>query len=412
MRIALVSPVLPPAGESGIGSATLHLGLGLAGLGHQVDVFTWLDGGHTGRRESIGGLRVTRLAAPRSAEVLEVAGALGLKWLRTALTRKRPRGFSGAARDIRGMLTGWALAASGALDDYDAIEAPEWGGGASCFTHRRVGGVKIARLHGSLYSHVVRYAPFFDMDPWEAAIASAVERRGVNAADLVIAPSTTIATEAKDWLGIDAVPVHLPNCIDLEFVDALRPESSESAREDVVRVAFVGRLDSVKGAHVLDEMLRRVRRRPGSVRWEFHVAGDLTGARQFSQLQRVEDPNVIVYLHGSLGVTDVLRLLWMCDILFFPSQAENCPMTVLEAMACGTAVVGSGVGGVPELLPDDGLGLLCASDDVDGFETSLRALCDCRLRAQLALGARDRLERRYSSQIVGARWIRLAGTRG
>ena len=60
MRIAIVSPSFPPQGASGIGSYCLHHAAGLARLGHEVDVFTWLDTGPD-NEESWPGVSVHRI---------------------------------------------------------------------------------------------------------------------------------------------------------------------------------------------------------------------------------------------------------------------------------------------------------------------------------------------------------------
>jgi starch synthase len=61
----------------------------------------------------------------------------------------------------------------------------------------------------------------------------------------------------------------------------------------------------------------------------------------------------------------------------------------LEAMACGAAVVGSGVGGIPEVVADGETGLLVSPDDPDALAAALNALLrDPDLAA--AMGTRGR----------------------
>jgi glycosyltransferase involved in cell wall biosynthesis len=59
-------------------------------------------------------------------------------------------------------------------------------------------------------------------------------------------------------------------------------------------------------------------------------------------------------------------------LLVLPTFREGSPNVVREALACGTPVVASRVGGVPELITSEELGLLVEPGDVDGLARSLR----------------------------------------
>jgi glycosyltransferase involved in cell wall biosynthesis len=60
-----------------------------------------------------------------------------------------------------------------------------------------------------------------------------------------------------------------------------------------------------------------------------------------------------------------------CDVLVLPSHVEGTPNVVLEALASGRRVVGSRVGGVPDLLTSPALGTLVPPHDVDALADAL-----------------------------------------
>jgi len=114
-----------------------------------------------------------------------------------------------------------------------------------------------------------------------------------------------------------------------------------------------------------------------------------------------------------LGVSDKLvflgqqerigELLASADVFFLPSLQESFGLAALEAMAAGVPVVGTRVGGLPELVGDgdgDG-GFLYEVDDFDGMAQGLRTLLTDRdLRAWVSARARRRALSLFSSEII------------
>ena len=90
---------------------------------------------------------------------------------------------------------------------------------------------------------------------------------------------------------------------------------------------------------------------------------------------------------------------WMrsIDVFVMCSQSESFPNALLEAMACGCCVIGSDVGGIPELIEPGESGLLFRSGDVaDLTEKLLVVLNNALLRQSLAAGAAARARAHFS----------------
>ena len=89
--------------------------------------------------------------------------------------------------------------------------------------------------------------------------------------------------------------------------------------------------------------------------------------------------------------SDIAPWLRALDIYVLSSETESFPNALLEAMACGCAVVGSAVGGVPELIDDGRTGRLFAAGDVAALAQCLRELIDHpELRQRLAHASAQR----------------------
>jgi glycosyltransferase involved in cell wall biosynthesis len=94
-------------------------------------------------------------------------------------------------------------------------------------------------------------------------------------------------------------------------------------------------------------------------------------------------------------------LLAGADILCLPSLAEGVPITLLEAMGAGVAVVTTPVGGIPDVVKDGVNGILVQSGDVSGIAESLiRLLTDADLRARLSDAGRRTVEKMNSLPII------------
>jgi len=94
------------------------------------------------------------------------------------------------------------------------------------------------------------------------------------------------------------------------------------------------------------------------------------------------------------------------DACVLPSRSEAFPNSIMEAMACGCAVVASNAGGIPELVEDGVTGLLFEAGSPAALAAALRrVIADCQLRQALARAGeklvRENLSRRAAAERMG-----------
>ena len=68
---------------------------------------------------------------------------------------------------------------------------------------------------------------------------------------------------------------------------------------------------------------------------------------------------------------DLAKLYAACDVLLYPTQADNMPLVVLESMACGTPVIASKLGGIPEVIRESNGLLIEDYKNIHAFEDGL-----------------------------------------
>jgi glycosyltransferase involved in cell wall biosynthesis len=96
------------------------------------------------------------------------------------------------------------------------------------------------------------------------------------------------------------------------------------------------------------------------------------------------------------------------DLYVIPSLQDNLPSTVLEAMACGTPVVGFDTGGVAEMVQPGRTGALSPVEDVSALAGNMeRLLADPEGRAQMAEHSRQRVLEEFSMELYVRRYEEL-----
>jgi glycosyltransferase involved in cell wall biosynthesis len=167
------------------------------------------------------------------------------------------------------------------------------------------------------------------------------------------------------------------------------PTARPDRTDDVLRLAFVGRLHPTKGMHVVVSALK--------ARPELRVTLDLfasvqddDGARYRSALCSAVAGDSRITLHAPLQQQRVVETLAGYDATVVPSQwLETGPLTVLESFAAGVPVIGSNLGGVAELVTHDQDGWLVSHADHRAWGAAIeRFASDPALVSRLRAGVR------------------------
>lgn len=115
-------------------------------------------------------------------------------------------------------------------------------------------------------------------------------------------------------------------------------------------VSFAGNLSAVKNVRVLAPLFRNVRDGyDGALK--FLVAGD--GKLRSSVEGDMRDAGLDVIFSGNLTPEEMPAFMNSTDVLVLPSLNEGLPLVCAEALKCGANVVGSRVGGIPEVIGVD-----------------------------------------------------------
>ena len=188
---------------------------------------------------------------------------------------------------------------------------------------------------------------------------------------------------AKDFIAV------VPNGVD---VARFAPRARGSGNRVPV-VGTVGALIERKGQKFFIEAAKKVLDR--GVDAEFVVAGDGKDKQTLRGL--VKELGIAKRMTFVRETVDTAALLNTFDIYASPSLSEGLGISVLEAMACATPVIATGVGGIYSIVEDGVSGLIVPAKDSDALAEKIIALAqDSGFASDLAANAREVVKQRFS----------------
>jgi len=264
--------------------------------------------------------------------------------------------------------------------------------------------------------HVVTAHSLEPKRPWKAEqlgggyrVSLWAERTAVQGADAVIAVSARMRDDVLSvYPRLDPHRVHvIKNGVDTDTWYPTAPDSQQSVLDELgvdqnrPIVAFVGRITRQKGvghlitaAHRFDPEVQLVLCAGAPDTPE--IAAEITAAVEDLSARRTG----VFWVRDFLPVQEIREILSAATVFICPSVYEPLGIVNLEAMACGTAVVASDVGGIPEVVDDAVTGVLVHYDGQDprSFESGLSAAVNsliadpARARSYGAAGRRRCIE--------------------
>jgi len=161
--------------------------------------------------------------------------------------------------------------------------------------------------------------------------------------DLLISPSQFLKDKLKE-MGFDKRVVHLPNFIDME-----KFRGSQNNSDNETSIVYLGRLSSEKG---LLTLLKAVKILNDKIKIALNIIGEGPIRGELEKKAKAEGMDNVRF-HGYMKGEKLYDELRKNQVVIIPSEwYENNPISVLEAFALGKPVIGSRIGGIPELVRD------------------------------------------------------------
>jgi glycosyltransferase involved in cell wall biosynthesis len=201
-------------------------------------------------------------------------------------------------------------------------------------------------------------------------------------ADAVTTNAGILAKKAKALVDRDVVLI--PNGIDTGLFKPMQrnealaealgllhapggvPAAEDGGLSDNSVIGFVGELRGKKGLHTLLSAYAQVNKNQPVT---LLIVGEVRLGEDKKLFDELKDsiPNANIIVTGLVPHKDLPAYYSLMDVFVHPSLRDGMPNAVLEAMACGKAVIATPVGGVTDVIEDGVNGLLVNVNDADGL---------------------------------------------
>jgi len=218
-------------------------------------------------------------------------------------------------------------------------------------------------------------------------------------ADRIIAATEAERSQLQSLYGVNDQKITIvPPGVDTHHFYPIPPDEAKEAigiSPDERMALFVGRIEPLKGLDTLIRAMAIVKRKCKAFvcpHYLIIIGGDPEG----DSMDMTEEMNRLQSLCGELGLDEMVLFLGKrgqdtlpyyysaAEVVVMPSHYESFGMVALEAMACGTPVIASRVGGLAYLVREGETGFFVPAQDPEALAEKLRLIfVDHDLRAQL-----------------------------
>lgn len=367
MKIAFLTPEYPhfkTGNSGGLGTSIKNLAIGLLGQGVSVRVLVYGQNGDAVFYDN--GIFIQQIKSVKFK---------GLSWF---LTRKK---IEYLINDLY------------KNEEIDLVEAPDWTGITSFIKPKEC--PIIIRLNGS-----DTYFCHLDNRPVKK-INKFHEKRALKNADELLSVSQFTADITNSVFGLSKKFTIIPNPIDTALFQA----DKDSYKEKVI--LYFGSLIRKKGLLELPLIFNEVIKNNSEVKLILVgkdvsdiVSGNSSTWKMMQELFSEEAIKNVEYL-GSVSYKDIKERIQKSTVCVFPSFAEAFPVSWLEAMAMGKAIVASNIGWADEMIDNEENGFLVDPKDHILFAEKINVLLENEIiRLEIEKFARKKVEKFFDIQVL------------
>ncbi len=218
----------------------------------------------------------------------------------------------------------------------------------------------------------------------------------IRSADVVILLCSEARNDVISQYGCPPKKIKvIPNAVDFErFTNVITTQYS-SLKDKELLITFIGRLTESKGLPYLIEAIKHIKTSNDELAaFNVIIAGDGPIKTELEDLVRKSGLTDLVSFPGH--IIEIESVLAITDVFILPSLYEGFPLSLLEAMASGCAVIGSDAGCIPDIITNSNTGFIVKRGDSRALAERIKLLlCNKELRLKLGKNGREHIRKKY-----------------
>ena len=237
---------------------------------------------------------------------------------------------------------------------------------------------------GFIYSHIIGILEIINRD----------------LADRIVVESTSLVSELGLSKYVNKVSGNGAIFTDMDF---FRPRKKLNERRKIV--GYIGRLGNEKGAMNFAKAIHLILSKDSGI--EFLIGGDGPLRNKIEEELKCSKTNNKVELTGLIPHESIPIYLNEITLIVFPSYTEGLPNIVLEAMACGTPVLATPVGGVPDLIKEGKTGFILEDNSPECIARNVTRALEHPKLDEIVRNARTLVEKKYPYEAAVERYRKI-----
>lgn len=194
-----------------------------------------------------------------------------------------------------------------------------------------------------------------------------------------------------------------------QYIDLSNFKIQKKLQNRKMTIGYIGRLSKEKGIIEFIQATSLIVAKEKNINFLIAGIGELT-SEVLQYVQSNPDLSERTKFIGWVDPKDMPKILNELMVLVLPSYSEGIPNIVLESMACGTPVLATPVGGLPDIIKDKETGFIIKNNLPDCIAEDIKTIINYPNLDSIVESARQLVEKEFADKILMERYIKILGS--